>query len=189
MGYSFALPVANLWQAEAQRIAAVVKNLVYFSRQQPQKNQPTDINECIRKVLEMRSYEEKVHNIKVIAEFDPDLPLVTGNNSQLEQVFFNIVINAEFFMLEAHGKGILRVKTEKKNGSVRALFTDNGPGISKDNLNNLFTPFFTTKGVGQGTGLSLNISQGIINEHHGKIYAESEPGQGTTFIVELPAES
>jgi signal transduction histidine kinase len=101
-------------------------------------------------------------------------------------VFFNIVINAEYFMLKAHDKGVLTVKTEKAGDYVRASFSDDGPGIYEADQKHLFTPFFTTKGVGQGTGLSLSICLGIITEHGGRIWAESEEGKGSTFILELP---
>ncbi|MBN1643923.1 MAG: HAMP domain-containing histidine kinase, partial [Dehalococcoidales bacterium] len=103
-----------------------------------------------------------------------------------QQVFFNIVINAEFFMTEAHGKGTLTITTEKAGDSVRVFFSDDGPGISKEDMRNLFSPFFTTKGIGQGTGLGLSICQGIIAEHGGKIWAESELGKGATFVITLP---
>lgn len=171
---------------EALRIAGIVKNLLTFSRKQSQEKQPTNINECIRKVLEMRAYEQKINNIQASVHFDPDLPQIMGNIPQLEQVFFNIVVNAEFFMFEAHRKGTLNITTEKAGNSVRALFTDNGPGISGENMRRIFTPFFTTKEVGKGTGLSLSICLGIITEHGGRIYASSEPGKGATFVIELP---
>jgi PAS domain S-box-containing protein len=171
---------------EAQRIADIVKNLLTFARKQPQEKQPTNINGCIRKVLEMRTYEQKVNNIQVSVHLDPDLPQIIGNSSQLQQVFFNIVINAEFFMLEAHREGTLSITTEKAGNSVRALFADDGPGISRENMRRLFTPFFTTKEVGKGTGLSLSICLGIITEHGGRIYASSEPGKGAIFVIELP---
>jgi len=174
---------------EAQRIAGVVRNLLAFSRKQPPEKQPTSINDAIRKVIEMRTYEQKVNNIRVDVDLEPTLPLVMGNSHQLEQVFFNIIMNAEFFMLEAHGNGILKITTEKDGELVRASFTDNGPGISGDNLRHLFTPLFTTKQVGKGTGLGLSICLGIINEHGGKIYADSQEGRGTTFNIELPVIS
>jgi signal transduction histidine kinase len=91
-------------------------------------------------------------------------------------------------MLEAHRKGTLSITTEKAGNSVRALFADNGPGISGENMRRLFTPFFTTKEVGKGTGLSLSICLGIITEHGGRIYASSEPGKGATFVIELPVK-
>ncbi len=171
---------------EAQRTARIVKNLLTFARKQPEVKMSTNINDGIRKILDLRAYEQKVNNIQVDARLDPGLPEIFGNSSQLEQVFFNIVINAEFFMLEAHGKGRLTVITEKAGDFVRASFADDGPGISKDNMRRLFNPFFSTKEVGKGTGLGLSICHGIITEHGGRIWAESEPGKGTTFFIELP---
>ena len=171
---------------EAQRTSKIVKNLLTFARKQPEEKQPTDINESIRRVLELRAYERKVSNIEVNTHFDPDLPQIYGNPFQLQQVFFNIVINAEYFMFEAHGRGTLTITTERTGDFVRACFADDGPGIPKENLSRLFTPFFTTKEVGKGTGLGLSICQGIVTEHGGRIWAESELGKGATFIVELP---
>jgi len=171
---------------EAQRTARIVKNLLTFARKQPQEKQPTDINEGIGKVLEMRAYEQKVNNIQVKTGLSPDLPPIMGNGSQLQQVFFDIIINAEFFMLEAHGKGTLTITTEKAGDYVRATFADDGPGIAPQNLRHLFTPFFSTKEIGKGTGLGLSICHGIVTEHGGRIWAESEPGKGASFIVELP---
>jgi PAS domain S-box-containing protein len=171
---------------EAQRIAGIVKNLLSLSRKQPQQKQPTNINDCIRKVLEMRAYEQQVNNIRVNVSFDPLLAPVMANSSQLEQVFFNIVINAEYFMLQAHKEGKLEITTKKDGDIIRALFTDNGPGILPENIKSVFSPFFTTKEAGRGTGLSLSICQGIINEHGGRIHVESGQNGGATFIVELP---
>jgi signal transduction histidine kinase len=78
------------------------------------------------------------------------------------------------------------ITTEKSRDVIRVIFTDDGPGISKENLKHIFDPFFTTKEVGKGTGLGLSICHGIVSEHGGQIYARSEKGQGTTFVVELP---
>jgi len=172
--------------SEAQRTANIVKNLLTFARKQPQEKQPVDINESIQRVLDLRAYEQRVHNIQVNTRFDSGLPQSMGNNSQLQQVFLNIIINAEFFMVEAHGKGTLTITTKKVGDYVRASFADDGPGISKENIRRLFSPFFTTKKVGKGTGLGLSICHGIITEHGGRIYAESELGKRATFIIELP---
>jgi PAS domain S-box-containing protein len=172
--------------SEAQRTAKIVKNLLTFARKQPQEKRPVNINEGIQRILELRAYEQKVNNLRVDTRLAPDLPVIFGNNFQLEQVFFNIIINAEFFMLEAHGKGVLTVTTEKVRDFVRATFADDGPGITKENMRHLFNPFFTTKEVGKGTGLGLSICHGIITEHGGRIWAESEPGKGSAFYIELP---
>jgi signal transduction histidine kinase len=98
----------------------------------------------------------------------------------------DIITNAEYFMFEAHEKGTLTITTEKAGEIVRASFSDDGPGIPPENLGQIFNPFFTTKEVGKGIGLGLSICHGIVTEHGGKIYAESELGKGSTFVVELP---
>jgi signal transduction histidine kinase len=144
------------------------------------------INGVIEKVLELRAYEQRVSNIQINTQFAPDLPEIMADYFQLQQVFLNIVINAEHFMIEAHKRGTLAITTERIGDTIRASFTDDGPGISKENLGHLFNPFFTTKEVGKGTGLGLSICHGIITEHGGRIYAESKLGKGTTFVVELP---
>jgi signal transduction histidine kinase len=105
---------------------------------------------------------------------------------QMQQVFLNIMVNGEFAMLEAHHRGKMVITTERLDGVIRITFTDDGPGISEENLKHIFDPFFTTKEVGKGTGLGLSICHGIVMEHGGKIYARSEKGMGTSFIVELP---
>ncbi|MDO8568234.1 MAG: PAS domain S-box protein, partial [Dehalococcoidales bacterium] len=171
---------------EAMRTVKIVKNLLTFARRQPEGKAPVDINEQIQRVLGLRNHEQKVNNINIVTHFASDLPKVMGNSSQLQQVFFNIVINAEFFMLEAHQKGNLTITTKRSHNLVLASFTDDGPGISEENMKSIFSPFFTTKEVGKGTGLGLSICYGIITEHGGKIYAENEPGKGAAFIVELP---
>ncbi|MBA7686730.1 Sensor protein ZraS [subsurface metagenome] len=172
--------------SEAQRTAQVVKGLLTFAREHTPVKQLVNINSIIEKVRELRAYEQKVSNIKVNTRFTPDLPEIMADYFQLQQVFLNIIINAEHFMIEAHGKGTLTITTEKVGNIIRASFTDDGPGISKDDLGHLFDPFFTTKEMGKGTGLGLSICHGIITEHGGQIYVESELGKGATFVVELP---
>jgi CheY-like chemotaxis protein len=105
---------------------------------------------------------------------------------QLQQVFLNIVLNAEVEMTRTHGRGNLLVKTERMDNAIRISFKDDGPGIAKENLDKIFDPFFTTREVGQGTGLGLSVSHGIVTGHGGRIYAQSELGKGATFFVELP---
>ncbi len=171
---------------EARRAVNIVKGLLAFAREQTTEKTLVDTNAIIQGVLQIRSYEQRVNNIEVDARFAPALPLVMGNGAQLQQVFINIIVNAEQAMLEAHGRGRLTIVTEQVGDMVRASFVDDGPGISPENMRHLFTPFFTTRDVGKGTGLGLSISHGIVTEHGGRIWAESEPGKGTTFVVELP---
>ena len=98
----------------------------------------------------------------------------------------NIIVNAEAEMKKARGRGKLTIKTEQIDNTIRISFTDDGPGIARENLKKIFDPFFTTKEVGEGTGLGLSLSHGIIAEHNGQIYADSEQGNGATFIIEIP---
>jgi two-component system NtrC family sensor kinase len=92
-------------------------------------------------------------------------------------------------MAEAHGRGKLVVRTRWVGETIQATFTNDGPAIPKGNLKQLFDPFYTTKEVGEGTGLGLSICYGIVQEHGGRIYAESEAGEGVTFVVEIPVVS
>jgi C4-dicarboxylate-specific signal transduction histidine kinase len=170
---------------EARRAANVVKGLLTFTRDQGAEKTLLDINNIIQRVLQLRSYEQKASNIEVETRFAADLPKVTGNIAQLQHVFLNIIINAEQAMIGAHGGGKLTITTERVGDIVRISIADDGPGISPDNMKKLFTPFFTTRGVGKGTGLGLSICHGIVTEHGGKIYADSKLGKGATFVVEL----
>jgi signal transduction histidine kinase len=137
-------------------------------------------------VLALRAYEQRANKIKVITDFAPELAQVQANASQLQQVFLNLVINAEYFMKEVHGKGTLTLNAVNSGDFVRISVADDGPGISAENMRHLFNPFFTTKPQGKGVGLGLSISKGIIEEHGGRLYAESQPGKGATFVIELP---
>ena len=171
---------------EAQRAAAIVKNLLTFARKHAPVKQLSQVNTVIEDVLRLRAYEQKVNNIEIENRLVSDLPEIMIDNFQMQQVFLNIMVNAEFAMMEAHHKGKLVITTEKSGDVIRISFADDGPGISKENLKHIFDPFFTTKEVGKGTGLGLSICHGIVTEHGGKIYARSEKKQGATFIIELP---
>ena len=115
----------------------------------------------------------------------PHLPLILGDKSKLEQVFVNLLMNGGESM---KGEGRLVVTTGMDRGGeqVRLSFEDTGPGIPASHLSRLFDPFFTSKEVGQGVGLGLSISYGIIQKHLGRIYVERTGSTGTTFVIELP---
>jgi signal transduction histidine kinase len=134
----------------------------------------------------MRLYELKTSNIEVETEIGHGLPEVMVDFHQIQQVFLNIILNAEQAMSESNHGGKLLIKVQKKEDYIRIEFTDNGPGIPKNNIERIFDPFFTARGGKGGTGLGLSICHGIVTEHDGKIYARSEPGKGTSFFIELP---
>ncbi len=173
----------------ARRTAGIVQKLLTFARRNKTTKEYVDINAVLKSTLDIRAYEMKTNSIEVVSRFDPDLPKTMANTGQLQQVFLNIVINAEQAITMARVTGKLSIKTEIVNSKIRVSIADNGVGITKENLNKLFDPFFTTKGDNGGTGLGLSISYGIIKEHKGKIKVKSIAGRGATFIIELPIVS
>lgn len=176
----------SLISSEAQRASQIVKNLLTFAHRHEMERRLVNIKDIINDVLRLRAYENKVNNIEIKANLPDGLPLVMADYFQIQQVFLNIVLNAEQAMIEAHGSGILKISAEDDGTTVKVSLTDNGPGITKENLKRIFDPFFTTKEVGKGTGLGLSICYGIITNHNGKIQAESKCGRGTKFTIELP---
>jgi signal transduction histidine kinase len=147
--------------------------------------EPVDINRAITDGLFFLENQAFFHNIRIIKNLDPALPLATGNAGQLKQVFMNIIINAAEAM---HGSGELTISTypASDQNSILMEFTDTGEGIPEENFSRIFEPFFTTKDVGKGTGLGLATSYGIIEDHGGRIFVKSKVGEGTTFTIELP---
>jgi two-component system, NtrC family, sensor kinase len=186
---------------QAERAARIVKNLLTFAREHKPERVPVDINEVLRNTISLRAYQLRVDNITIVTEFAPELPRTVADPYQLQQVFLNLINNAHQAMLEKAGShGVLTVRTAMhprgegrrredapaKQDQVMIEIADSGVGIAELDMSKIFDPFFTTKPVGQGTGLGLSICFGIIKEHEGRIWAESELHKGTRVIVELP---
>jgi PAS domain S-box-containing protein len=171
---------------EARRAADVVQNLLTFARRRQPKKEYTNINDIVKRTLELRSYALQTSNIEVVTALAHNLPQLMVDFPQIQEVFLNIILNAEQAMSEAHGRGKLVIKTRRVKDHVGISFADDGPGISPENLDKVFDPFFTTREQKGGTGLGLSACHGIVTEHGGRIYLRSKPGQGATFIVELP---
>jgi two-component system NtrC family sensor kinase len=172
--------------SEADRASKIVQNLLSFARRKRTEKEPADLNALLQRVLELRSYDLRVKNIDVELDLDSKLPETMVDTNQVQQVFLNLIVNAEQAMLAAHERGTLTVTSRKQKDTVRLSLQDDGPGMSPETLRRIFDPFFTTKEVGEGTGLGLTISYGIIEDHGGRIWAESAPGKGTSFVIELP---
>jgi len=179
-------PQLELIAKSAHRCHRIVQNLLSFARQHPPERSLVQLNGTIDEVLEIMAYEFRTSNITVVREFQDDLPLITADPHQLQQVFVNILGNARQAIEAFRSDGRIVVRTGVADGFIRLEFSDNGPGIRPENLAKIFDPFFTTKPVGKGTGLGLSLSYGIIREHGGRISARSEPGSGATFVIELP---
>jgi PAS domain S-box-containing protein len=170
----------------SNRVKDIVKRMLTFARRTDPMRTGTGMNELIGATLDLRRYVLNTANIEVIRHLDPDLPRIFVDPGEMQQVFVNLIINAEYAMKKAHGRGTLIITTEKKDDQIRISFKDDGTGMNEEVKAKLFDPFFTTKEVGEGTGLGLGLSRSIILEHGGTIDAESQPGQGATFIITLP---
>jgi len=136
-------------------------------------------------VKDLRAYELRVCNIELVTELAP-VPRTMTDPHQLQQVFLNLIVNAEQSMIETNGRGRLAIRSTEKDEHIEISFEDDGPGIPEENLRRIFDPFFTTKAVGKGTGLGLSICQGIVAEHGGRLTASCAPGRGARFLIELP---
>ncbi len=171
---------------ESQRAVKIVQNLLRFAHHYQPDRSYVDINELIQRTLELRSYELRTSNIELVTKLTPNLPWVLADYNQLQQVFMNIIVNAEQAIAEVKHQGKITVATDTVGDCVRIISADSGPGISEENISKIFDPFFTTKPVGSGSGLGLSVCHGIISQHGGRIYAESKSGEGATFFIELP---
>jgi len=174
---------------QTERVIAIVNNLLSFARKYEAKKSYVSMNEGVVSTVELLTYELRVKNIKTTLELDPDLAKTMADYNQLQQVFLNIITNAEQAMTAANGKGTLTIATKTVGEMIRITFADDGPGIPASKLDRIFEPFFTTKEVGKGTGLGLSICYGIIKDHDGQIYVDSATGGGTTFIIDIPIVS
>jgi PAS domain S-box-containing protein len=173
--------------SEARRAANIVKNVLLFTRNNNYENGQASVNEVVRDVLRLREYEVKANNIEVITNLQENLPEVQIDRFQLQQVFLNIILNAEAAIKDANRSGMMTINTAKVDSYVEIAISDNGCGIKKNVLPRIFDPFFTTKEIGKGTGLGLSICYGIISKHNGKINVVSRVNQGTTFTIRMPA--
>ncbi|HUQ79987.1 MAG TPA: PAS domain S-box protein [Gemmatimonadaceae bacterium] len=171
---------------EAKRAAKIVSNLLTFARQHPPQRTTTSINDVIASTLELRRYALKVHGVELGEHLDGALPSIWADPFQLQQVFLNLLGNAEQALRGWEGERRIVVATEARAGRIFVTVRDSGPGIPASEIDQIFNPFYTTKGIGKGTGLGLSVSDGIIREHGGSIRAESADGGGASFVVELP---
>ena len=173
--------------SEARRASRIVQNLLTFARQHKAEKGPTAINQVLDDTLELRGYELRVRGIDVRREYDESLPDTMADAHQLQQVFLNLITNAEQAMEQRDGHHHrLTVRTRRSGEAIRIEVEDTGAGIPANLIERIFNPFFTTKPTGSGTGLGLSISLGIVREHEGKIWAENAQQGGARFLVELP---
>ncbi|WP_010321781.1 sensor histidine kinase [Marinobacterium stanieri] len=170
-------------QEGLDRVRDIVQSLRSFSRVQEGEREPADLVEALKSTLRLLNNELK-NRVRISLELEP-LPLVRCNLNEINQVFTNLIINAVHAMKD-QPRAELKISSEVQDGYALISVADTGCGMTQDVVKEIFTPFYTTKPVGEGTGLGLSITWGIVQDHGGEIQVESEPGEGTRFLVKLP---
>ncbi len=170
---------------DAERCRDTVKELLEFARQTKRLMRPHDVNNAISRTLFLLENQTLFQNIEIKKGLDASLPLVMADIQQLGHLFMNIILNAAQAM---EGKGKLEVNTRlsRNDDRIAVEISDTGPGIPMEILPRIFEPFYTTKEEGEGTGLGLSLVYSIVENHGGDVKAISDPGEGTTFIIEFP---
>lgn len=172
-------------QESSQRIFHLIQSVKNFTHMDQGKGRELiDIHSGIENTLTMLQYKLKKGNIDIVREFDKQLPRILAMVGELNQVWTNLIDNA-LDAMEAVGRGRLVIRTEKDHEFVKVSIIDNGPGIPDEIGSRIFDPFFTTKDIGKGTGMGLDVVSRIVNQHHGSVKVNSEPGN-TVFIVCFP---
>ena len=184
---------AHPWKKDLENIVQqttrcrnIVRGLLDFARQRKPDKKEWNIHSLLDNTILLVEKQARFQNIRIIKEFQKEVPMLFLDGDQIQQVFMNIILNAA----DAIGLngGTLTIKTDQRDRVVEISFSDSGCGMPKEHFSKLFTPFFTTKETGKGTGLGLAISYGIIQSHNGDIEVESEIGKGSTFRIKLPIE-
>lgn len=183
----------ELIKSQINRISKIIRDLVNFSRQSTYELQSTEINKVLKSAIEIARVSKKAKGINFIEEYDPNIPVLYLVPDQLQQVFINILINAiDALCIDAdrmiyfNSNPKIISKTFKDTNKVLISITDNGIGIPDSAMDKIFDPFYTTKKVGEGTGLGLWVSYNIIKSFQGEIQVNSTEGEGTTFTIVLP---
>ena len=179
---------------EGDRIARIVEGLLSFARRRHEDKAVITIDEILSDSLTLTAAQLRKDNITVKTDLPEDLPNIKAQAHEIEQVFVNIISNARHALNEKfsgrHGDKILEIVAESTNHNgqphVRVSFKDNGTGIPTEIIDKVMNPFFSTKTEGKRTGLGLSISHGILEEHGGRLKVESENGQYTRVVMELP---
>jgi len=175
----------DLKQIEKQvfRASTIVNNLVNFARVSDGDLADVSLNSVMLETLELLQHQMHQNRVEVQLDLDPGLPSTRGNGGRLQQVFVNLLLNARDAMPKG---GQIDVKTFEEDSQLVVEVKDSGGGIPRENIKQIYDPFFTTKEVGKGTGLGLSVSYGIIQEHSGHINVKSHVGEGTTFTLHFP---
>jgi len=173
-------------EKQARNCKRIVSDLLAFARSGETSKQPASLNQAMEEVLNMVSEQFKKQGIQTDLDLDPDLPLLDMDVNKMKQVFLNMLMNARQAMDGREGRVHITTGYFSQDNLARIVFEDNGQGIPEYIQDRIFDPFFSTKRTGEGTGLGLSVSYGIIREHGGEISVQSRPGNGTRFVIDLP---
>ena len=173
---------------ELKKTKEIVKSILDLSRQTQTYLEDVDMNAVIDEALQVLHNQYKSMEVTIEKHYDPNLPRIQGNFSNLGQVLINVISNALQAMPEGRGTLSISTSCHQDTESIIVECRDDGIGIPPETLKDIFKPFFTTKEVGKGTGLGLYISYEIIKKHGGEIRVSSEVGQGTTVTITLPCK-
>lgn len=172
---------------QADRASEIVNNLLNFSRTgSAGEFAGLDINRVLDDTLQLLEPQLRRSQIEIVREYGDNLPSVHGNSVKLQQVFTNLILNARDSIANGNGRITLATRNGEEDGLLVVEVADTGVGIAPEDVAKIYDPFFTTKGVGRGTGLGLAVTYGIVQEHDGHISVSSTPGRGTTFRITLP---
>jgi len=170
------------------RCIEIVTRLLEFSRQPLGERVAFDVNHLIDRCVKLLSHQPLFHDIQFSHDAQADLPQITGDPGQIQQVFTNLILNAANAM-SGNGQLTITSRFDSFTEEVVIKFADTGPGIAPEIMNKIFEPFFTTKAPGDGTGLGLSVVYGIVQQHGGSITVENLANGGALFTVKLPLES
>lgn len=180
------LEILTAIKTETDRAAQIVRNLLTYVRGQGSARTVLDLRDAVRGAVALRRNQLVSSQIQVEVQLPADPVLVDGNKVNLQQVLMNLLINAEHAIRSHRGKGGVWIRLAVHEGLGIITVDDDGPGIPPEFLTRIFDPFYTTKPEGEGTGLGLSVSAGIVADHHGRISAAERPGGGARFTVEFP---
>jgi two-component system NtrC family sensor kinase len=180
---------AELIAKAGERASRVVRRLLDFARQEEAGQQAVDVNESLRESLILLEHQLSAAGIQLQSEWAPDLPSIRADPDRIQNIWLNLLVNARDALETQPGERIITTQTRRRGQQVEVIISDNGPGIPEKEISRIFHPFYTTKSPGKGTGLGLSTSYRTVDQLGGRIEINSELGQGTSVIVQLPIQS